>query len=254
MLKKLFIVTVFALSFVFFASAQTVQELIQQADNHAEKEFNNSKALEKLKAAEQKEPNNFEILWRLSRTYVDIGEHTSGEDKQMQQYNQAKVYADKAISAAPNKSLGYLRRAIVNGRIALFKGVFSVGGVVNQVKKDVEKAIQFGNGGNEVKASAHYVLGRTHSTVSDKPYLVRAPLGLGWAELDTAIEELKKAAQLRPNFRMIRLELAKAYIKDDQYSAAREQLQKISSLPKLDEDDDKVLQEATKLLTEIKNK
>ena len=121
MLKKLFIVTVFALSFVFFASAQTVAELIQQADDHAEKEFNNSKALEKLKAAEQKEPNNFEILWRLSRTYVDIGEHVSGEDKQMQQYDQAKVYADKAISAGPNKSMGYLRRAIVNGRIALFK-------------------------------------------------------------------------------------------------------------------------------------
>jgi tetratricopeptide (TPR) repeat protein len=245
-----------AVFFLFSASniySQDWKKLVEEGDKLATKQFKNADALKKFQDADKLSPNNWEILWRISRSFVDIGEHTSA-NAQLANFEKAEVYATKAIKLAPNKAITYLRRAIANGRISLFKSVFSVAGVVNQVKADVEKAISLGDGGSEVQGVAHYVLGRTHSKLCEKAYIFRAPLGLGWGDIDVAISELNKAAKLRPNFRMIHLELAKAYIEEDEYAKARTHLNKIPSIPFIDEDDGTVLNESKKLLAEIKGK
>ena len=69
------------------------------------------------------------------------------------------------------------RRAIVEGRIALFEGVFSAIGLVNDVRDDSERAIQLDNGGNYVQALSHYVLGRAHAKVCEKSYLLKTSIG-----------------------------------------------------------------------------
>ena len=234
-------------------NAQDWKKLVEEGDKLAIKQFKNADALKKFEEANKVSPNNWEILWRLSRSHVDIGEH-SAASAQLPNYEKAEAYASKAIRLAPDKSINYLRRAIANGRIALFKNVFSAAGVVNSVKADVEKAIALGNGGSEVQATAHYVLGRTHNKLCEKPYIFRAPLGLGWGDVDVAIKELNTAIKLRPNFRMFHLEIAKAYIEDDQYEKARTHLNKVPGIPFLDEDDATVLAESKKLLAEIKGK
>ena len=97
------------------------------------------------------------------------------------------------LKLGPDQSITYVRRAIANGRIALFEGIFSAIGSVNDVKDDCEKAIQLGNGGNYVQALAHYVLGRGHLKVCEKAYLVRLPLGLGWGDTEEAVRHLETA-------------------------------------------------------------
>ena len=248
--------------FFFFSSLafpQSVDELIKEGDDYSMKEFNNQKALETFLKAEKLDADNPEILWRISRSYVDIAEHMPGssddqKDAQLVKYQLASDYAEKAIKAAPNASIGYLRRAIAKGRIALFKGVFKVIGLVNDVKKDCEKAIKLGSGGNEIQASSHYVLGRSHAKVCEKPYLVRLPLGLGWGDMDISFAEYKKAIELRPNFRMYHLDYAKALIQEDEYQKAKEELYKIPYIKEVDEDDDMYLAESKKILESIKNK
>lgn len=237
-------------------SAQSLEELLKEGDNYVAK-FENRKALEVYQKADNLFPNNWEVYWRLSRAYVDIGEHLpdkTDKEKDLQlYYKKAYDYADKAVKLVPNQSIGYVRRAIASGRIALFEGVFSAVGTVKDVKNDCEKAIQLGNGGNYVQALAHYVLGRTHLKVCEKPYLVRLPLGLGWGDTEKAVQLLETANKLRPNFRMFMLELAKAYIEEDEFTKAKELLLKIEKAPVADEDDDKVLAEAKQLYEKIKN-
>lgn len=253
MLTLIFFVTVMAVN------GQSVEQLIAQGDTHAQKEFNNEAALDKFLKAEKLSPNNWEVLWRVSRTYVDIGEHMpSGTDAQKQaqlaKYQESFNYANRAVKAGSDKSVTYLRRAIANGRIALFRGVFTAIGLVNDVKTDVEKAIQLGNGGAEIQAACHYILGRTHAKICEKPYLVRLPLGIGWGDMEVALKSFQKAIELRPQFRMYRLDYAKALIDEDDFGRAREQLNKIPAIPVSDEDDQNFAREAKALLEKIKNK
>lgn len=237
--------------------AQTVDELLKQGDQFVT-EFQNQKALDTYLKAEKIAPNNWEVLWRISRAYVDLGEKMpektdAQKDEQEKVYNKAFDYANKSVKNGSGQSITYVRRAIANGRIALFQGVFSAVGTVNDVKEDCDKAIQLGNGGNYVQGLAHYVLGRTHLKVCEKSYLVRLPIGLGWGDTEDAVKLLETAVKFKPNFRMFLFELAKAYVEEDEYDKAKETLKKVEKAPKVDEDDDKVLAEAKKLFEEIKN-
>jgi tetratricopeptide (TPR) repeat protein len=241
------------LSYNFFA--QTLEELIQAGDKY-NTEFNHQKSLEAYQKADKLSPGNWEILWRISRAIVDIANKMpEGNDQQkdakFNKYKESFVYADSAVKLAPDQSVTYLRRAIVNGRRALFQGVFSAIGTVDDVKSDSERAIQLNNGGNYVQALSHYVLGRTHAKVCEKSYLIRLPLGLGWGDMEVAIRELQNAVKLRPNMRMFYLELAKAYFEEGEYELAKENLLLVEKAPVVLEDDDEYLKEAKKLLVEV---
>ncbi len=248
----------FALIMLFgsYSIAQSVDEVIKEADKLVS-EFQHNKVLDLLLKADKQFPNNWQIKWRISRAYVDVGEHLpnktdKGRDAQLEYYQKSFDFADQAVKLAPSESITYIRRAIANGRIALFQGVFSAIGTVKDVKEDCERAIQLGNGGNYVQALAHYVLGRTHLKVCEKSYLVRLPIGLGWGDTEKALQLLETANKLYPNFRMFMLELAKAYIEEDQIDKAKDTLKKLEKAPFLDEDDDIVLAEAKKLSDKIK--
>jgi tetratricopeptide (TPR) repeat protein len=241
-----------------YSFPQSANQLIEEGDKYYQ-QFNNEKALESFKKAEKIDSDGFEILWRLSRTYVELAEKmpasSSDQEKaQLDVYQKGLDYAEKAVKKDPDNSIGYLRRAIANGRIALFKGIFSVAGVVNSVRADAEKAIQLGTGGNFVQAVSHYVLGRTHAKTSEKWKPARAVLGLGWADNDTAIEEYKKAISLYPTYMMFYVDYALSLIREDDYKTAREMLNKAVVCQKQNQDDDNRLAEARKLIQDIKNK
>lgn len=231
------------------------EQLIAQGNVYAEQTFDNQKALQSYEAALALEPNNYEALWRISRAHVDIGEHfataTDQEKaKQLLTYEKSLEFANKAIAANANGAMGYTRRAIANGRIALFKGVWESLDLVKQTKADCEKAIAL----DPKEPAAYYVLGRTNMKVSEKPKIVRWPLGLGWANLDDAVKNYEKAIALRPDFIMYRLDCARAYIEQDEYSKARAHLTAISTLPTKDEDDGQFRKEAQELQDKIKGK
>lgn len=232
-----------------------VAQLIAEGNDFSEKQFDNQRALQKYLEADSLSPNNDEILWRISRAYVDIGEHLPAntdeeKDKQLETYQKALDYANKAVTANPRNSMAYCRRAIATGRVALFKGVFSVGGLVNATRDDCLKAIEL----DPSNAAAYYVLGRAHAKLVEKPKIVRWPLGLGWGNIDDAIKNYEKAISLRPGFIMYRLDAAHAYVENDEYGKAREQLNIIPTLSKEDEDDDQFRKEAKELLDQIKDK
>ena len=230
----------------------TVDSLLAQAKQYATVTFENEKALHVYQEVEKIAPENYEMLWGTSRSYVDIGEHLPGKtdeerQAQLEYYEKALAYANRTIEAHPTKSQGLIRRAIANGRVALFKGVWESLDLVKAVKTDTEKAIEL----DPNEASAYYILGRTHAKVSEKPRIIRWPLGLGWASYDESVEFYEKAIALRPDFVMYRLDAARAYAELDEYEAARKHLNAIASISDQDEDDPKFREEAKELEKEI---
>jgi tetratricopeptide (TPR) repeat protein len=232
--------------------------LVKEGDQFSDS-FNDKAALDKYLQADKVSPKNWDILWKISKSYLNIGAHMpestiDQKDAQLAVYQKALSYAELSMNYGPDKSITYLRRAIANGRIALFKGVFSVGGVVNSIKKDCEKAISLNNGGNYVQGLAHYVLARTNAKISEKWAPARAVLGLGWADNEIALKEFKTAVTLYPNFRMFYVDYARSLIREDRYNEAKDALNKCLASPKREEDDDNRIAEAKLILNEIKNK
>lgn len=235
-------------------TTQSLQEMLRSSDDLFNK-FNNKGAYEVLVNANRDYPHSAEVLWRLCRVETHFADHMAistdqQKDAQLQSYQTAYNYADSAVAADPKSSMAYTYRAIANGKISLFRGVFTVAPIVKQVRDDCERAISL-DPNNSV---AYYVLGRTHAKLAEKSAIFRWPLGLAWGKLDEAIRFYQKAVSIDPNFVMFRFDLAKAYFNDDDYQKAREQLQGIPSIPKREEDDDSLKVEASKLLQEIKNK
>jgi len=257
-MKQLFTKIVFASLFIvlgLYTNAQSLEELMQKGDNYY-KEFNHQSALETYLMADSLFPGNWVLMWKISRAYVDLAEkmpQETGEEEEAKklEFDKALFYADSAVKLAPEEAETYVRRAIASGKIALFEGIFSAIGSVNDVRDDSEHAIELGNGGNYTQALAHYILGRAHYKVCEKAYLLRLPLGLGWGDMEDSIRELEMAVKLRPNFRMFYLALAKSYIEEDEYEKAKETLTQLEKAPFVDEDDDKVLEEAKELMVKV---
>ncbi len=247
------ILSVIVLCLTAFAP-QTLQELISQSDSLFDK-FDNQGAMEILLKANQEYPNTSPVFWRLCRVETHIADHmpvVTGQQKdaQLAAYKLAYDYADSAVMTNPKSSMAYTYRAIANGKIALFKGVFSVAPIVKQVRSDCEEAIKL----DPDNAIAYYVLGRTHAKLAEKPSIFLWPLGLSWGNMKDAIKFYKKAISLDPNFVMFRYDLAKAYVREEDYNQAREQLDTLPGIAVRDQDDDSLKVEGAKLLSEIKDK
>ncbi len=235
-------------------SPPTLQDMIKLGDELFNK-FDDKGALRILQNANSEFPHNAEVLWRMCRAETHIADHmprVTGQEKeaQLKVYEEAYDYADSAVAADPKSSMAYTYRAVANGKIALFKGVFSVGSIVKQVRNDCERAITL----DPNNAIAYYVLGRTHAKLAEKPAMLRWPLGLAWGNIGDAIKFYRKAISLDPTFVMFRLDLAKAYVSDDKDQEAEKQLSAIPSLPIRDQDDDSLKTVAANLLQELEKK
>ena len=124
------------LIFFFFANLNLQAQnssIIDLADEAALKNFDNKKALQILEEAIKLDSENPEILWRLSRAYVDLGEHLptstdAQKEEQIRFYQKSLDFAERAVKINSSnqilQSMSITRRAIALGRVALFKGVW----------------------------------------------------------------------------------------------------------------------------------
>ena len=244
-LLLIFFATVFI---TVWSDAASVDEYIAKGDS-LHKLFDNKGAEENFILALEIESDNAEILWRLSRTMVDIGEHLA-KDKQEAYYQAASDYADKAIAADQNNAQGHLRRAIASGRMALFNGVFKSISLVKEVRASLDICLSI----EPDNAVAHYVLARTHDKLCQKPKIARKLLGLSWADIEISDKEFNKAIALDSTYIMFHYDYALMLMNQRRYTEAEKQLKLVVDLPVRDEDDETKKVEAEKLLVEMRNK
>lgn len=205
-----------------------------------------------LETANAENPTQYELLWRLSRLETLLGEMDAGnEDAELEHYNRALEFAELAIKANKKGSMGYIRRAAANGKLALFQGVLTANSYVNSVRDDAEKAIKLKSTDDYNMATAYYILGRTHLKLSETAVVLRMPLDLDWGNIDEAVEYLEKAVKMRPAFIMYRYDYARALIEYEEEGKAKAELLQIANIPNAEPGDDARRVEAQKLLESL---
>lgn len=235
---------------VAFTSPASTTDACNQFD-HLIEQRNIAEAQKVLQGAFQSAPKDYNVLFRMARLHVLLGDRETVEAKQEALYKQAVSYGDQAVAINPQGMGGYVYRAAANGKVALFKGIFSVADVVGKVRDDATKAISLNNEGTQRLAAAQYILGRTHLALAYKPKLVRLPLGLGWGSIDVAHAHLKKARSLRPGFIMFELEYARCLAEMDETAEALKIAKSVSAMKLQEPGDEQRKEDARQLVRDL---
>jgi hypothetical protein len=91
-------------------------EACQQFDDQIER-LELSAAATTLKAAFATAPNDYEVLYRMARLHVLLGNEETNKDKQLALYEKGVDYGTKAIGANGKGMGGYVYRAAANGKM-----------------------------------------------------------------------------------------------------------------------------------------
>tara|TARA_B100000941_G_C28134461_1_gene364585 strand:- start:14 stop:559 length:546 start_codon:yes stop_codon:yes gene_type:complete len=180
-----------------------------------------------------------------------MGDAKSLEEEKIDLYQKAQAVATAAIESDPENAGGYLRRAVAAGKLALYQGILQSRALVIQVKNDATNALELKSISSYRKALAHYLLGKVHLKLAEKPKALRIPLGLGWASKEKGEAYIEKAATRAPQSIPFNLEYAKRLLEQNQKKKAKALLEAIQKLKIADPDDPNLKKEAKQLLAEL---
>ncbi len=232
--------------------ADSLQQALQTSDElRTSGQFES--AMERLQALNKVHPDNAEVLWRLARTKVDIGEQVaeSNEDRMERLYQEALADANRATTVDSSNANAHLSVAIAAGRVGLISGTREKVRQSRTVKDHVDRAIEL----DSSLAAAYHVRGRWNHEVASLGFFSRSIVkivygGLPDASYEAAVENFQRSLEL--DERVIdHLEIARTYIEKDQEEEARQHLQTALDLPNQDPDDPQYKEEARELLEDI---
>ncbi len=209
-------------------------------------------AVSELETMLETQPGNPEVLWRLARTRVDLGETIDSKDEQKALYSRAMADADAAVAAGPNNAHAHLVRAIAAGRVALISDTKKKIELSRQVKESADRAIAL----DSKLGLAYHVRGRWNFGIADLGFLERTVVkvvygGLPSASFEQARDDFKQAIRL-DNSVVNHLELGKTYLELGEKDLAKAEFQTVRSMPIGDPDDAGHKKEAAELLARLK--
>lgn len=247
-MSKLILIFLFVTGLITAPCAQTADDLVKQGDL-LEKQLKEEDAYQKFKEAIKLNPLHVHALVRCSELASRIGRRQPTKEKQMDFYQAAKIYADRALKVNPKDSEANVVMSLAYARMSLLKSGKEKVEYVREIKNYANKALT----GNPNNFKALFVIARWHFEVSNLNAVERAAIkvfygGLQKNSLDSAIHYHERVRVLSPNFILNYLELAKAYNRNNKREKAIELINYMLKLPNTAADDPTIKAEARQLL------
>jgi tetratricopeptide (TPR) repeat protein len=176
-------------------------------------------------------PDDAQLLWRMARTYVSMGDVAKKEVRE-QYYRSAGMYADSAVDCDSLNSDAHCWRAITVGYISMYEGTRSKVKMANVVKSELDLAIKL-NPENDI---AYSILGTFYRALGNISWIEKqfANLLLGGIPsggFEEGEQALKKAIALSPTIIRHRYELGRLYLDWGKEDEAKKIFQETIDLP-----------------------
>lgn len=215
----------------------------------------NKAAITRYKDAHALRPNDFGVLWRLSRTYNDVAQDykaLGNEEAAEENFELASAYADSIIANFPERREGYFHKAAAIGNLALFKGGKEKVKYGRDVEYHCKKALEIDP--NYDLALVAY--GIFQKEVASLSWVLRrfAKLlfgGLPDASFEEAASLLERAIASNPSITIAYYELGQVYRKLGRKADARRVLEQSLQLEPNNTEDIRNQAEARKLLAKL---
>jgi Tfp pilus assembly protein PilF len=192
-------------------------------------------------------PNSAPAKRQAGACHVMIGE-SAQKDRKLAEFKQAEALLRDAVRLAPKDASAHYWLARALGQEAVYVGVWKSVSLGREVKREVDIALKLDPNND----SAYHIRARWHREVTEKPKLARIPLGLGDANLDEGLKDIRKALEINPHHLNHHIEMARYDIRLKKPNEAREEL--TQALADSAMDDPEYRDEAQALLATLTNR
>jgi tetratricopeptide (TPR) repeat protein len=228
--------------------ATDIQAELKRADQ-LEDSDRLTEALQVLKSAEQSDPENPEVLYRVSNVNSELVEFTSDAKQKEACAQTALKYAKRAVEKVPNSSDAHLSLAIASGKITDFVDNRTKMEYSRVIQREAEKAVQL----NPKNDLAYLVLAKWNFEMSNLNPILRGIAQVLYGQVpassqEKAVEYFKKAISIAPDRIAHHFGYAQALDRMGKKEEARAEYRKVLQLTATDREDREDQKEAAKAL------
>ncbi len=165
-------------------------------------------------AAERRaDPAGERCLYLWSRIHIQKGDEAKTSAEKLELYTRARAIAETLITRNERNPLGHTWWAVAHGRIGQTRGVLNSLFMVPALRKAVNRAVEL----DPNQPTALDVLGVLHYELP----------GFAGGDLHKSEGYLLRGIEADPNYTLLRLDLAKVYIRQKRWVGARAQLARL---------------------------
>jgi len=239
-MKKLLLFAAMAVTLAGAASTDRAEYMF--FNRHLNRTWLDS-AYNMLAAAHAADPNDEHCLYLWSRIHIQKGDDARTKSEKLSHFGRAKAIAETLIALNDRSDEAHCWWGAAQGRIGQTRGVLNSLFMVSGLKRAFGRALEL----NPQNPTALDALGVLYYELP----------GFAGGSLDKSEQYFKRGIESDPNYTLLRLDLAKVYIRQKRWPDARSQLDALlsttdASYPGDTELDDKP--EARRLLELIKDK
>ena len=241
-MKKIVVAVCLIVTTAAAAHAQTASEAIDagDADYRARRA---STALAHYERALAADPDNFEALWKASRSALDLASGpTDTEARRMELLQAGERYARRALALRPGDAEGYFALARALGKTSQSLGVRAKIRSATAIRENALQCVRLNPG----HSGCHHILGVWNAEVMRlggfERVIARNLLGgraLGAASWANALKHLEQAVALAPHRIIHHLELGDLYRDRREWSGARREYETALRLEIADYNDER---------------
>ncbi len=250
--KSTFIVLLFLFTVTQISAQSGVETMLEKAEQLMD-EKDELAALEAYLDVLEEDPENYDALWNASLLHSSIGYRYENKNTRKEYYERAQYLAQKALDFHEDRVHPYYVMAVAKGRMADLVGVRKRIVLAHSIEDYVIKALDI----MPDHAPSWHLYGVWQSEVANVRRAERIAArfissGLPDGSNDKAEEYLKKAMEIDPESILIRLDLARHFIKTGREERAIPILEDLLALEPNVKDDTKHLQDAKKYLADLR--
>lgn len=211
-------------------------------------------AWESLRTHLEREPEDYEALWRAARSALVLAVATDGNRAQNAWLDPGRALAQRAVEVRPEGVEGLYFRAALTGRRAMNASPGYAVELAQLTWEDANRVLEL----DPQHGGAHNVLGKLNYEVMIlsrvQRFIARTFMGndvlrdAGWEQAE---EHLTRAAELWPELVLFHYDLAALYERRGREEEAAVAIQRALELPVLHPPDERFKRQAEELLSEI---